>query len=98
MAANTQRTIPVGSSSCGIPRGVQAYSVNVTVVPTVALSFLTLMPTGQARPLVSTLNDFEGVILANAAIVRAGLNDSIDVYVTDQAHVIVDINGYFSAQ
>jgi hypothetical protein len=98
MLAATQRTFPVTASGCGIPQGVQAYSVNVTVVPVGVLSFLSLTPTGQGLPSVSTLNDFTGIILANAAIVPAGQNGSIDVYVTHDTHVILDINGYFSFQ
>jgi hypothetical protein len=98
MTGDSQRTFPMSTSSCGIPTGVQAYSLNVTVVPAAVLSFVTLGPTGQARPFVSTLNDFAGIILANAAIVPVGINDSIDVYVTHQSHVILDINGYFSKQ
>ena len=98
MEGDRQRTFPVSTSSCGIPAGVEAYSLNVTVVPTSVLAFLTLGPTGKERPFVSTLNDFNGIILANAAIVPAGQNGSIDVYVTHQSHVILDINGYFSAQ
>jgi hypothetical protein len=72
----------------------------VTVAPAPAglLSFLTMWPTGQSRPLVSTLNDFGGIVLANAAIVPAGQGGSLDVYVTDRTHVIIDINGYFSVQ
>ena len=72
--------------------------MNVTVSPPGVLSFLTLLPTGQSLPLVSTLNDFTGIILANAAIVPAGTNDSIDVFVTHDSNVILDINGYFSFQ
>jgi hypothetical protein len=68
----------------------------VTVVPSGALSFLTLWPTGQSQPFVSTLNDILGIILANAAIVPTGQNDSVDVYVFQASHVILDINGYFS--
>jgi hypothetical protein len=98
MPGDSQRTFPVSTSDCGIPAGVQAYSLNVTVVPTSVLAFLTLGPTGKERPFVSTLNDYNGIILANAAIVPAGQNGSIDVYVTHQSHVILDINGYFSAQ
>ena len=98
MPGNTQRTFPIAASSCGIPQGVQAYSLNVTVSPPGVLSFLTLLPTGQMRPSVSTLNDFTGIILANSAIVPAGTNDSIDVYVTHDTNVILDINGYFSFQ
>jgi hypothetical protein len=98
MAADSTRTFPVGTSPCNVPRGAHAYSVNVTVVPDGVLSFVTLWPTGQTRPLVSTLNDFNGIVLANAAIVPVGQSDSINVYVTDRTHVILDINGYFSVQ
>jgi hypothetical protein len=98
MPANIQRTYPFADSNCGIPKEARAYSLNVTVQPNGVLSFVTLFPTGQARPGVSTLNDFTGTILANSAIVPAGQNGSIDVYVTDATHVIIDINGYFAAQ
>ena len=60
MAADSHRTFPVGASSCGIPLGVQACSLHVTVVPPAALSFLTPWPTGQSQPGVSTLNDING--------------------------------------
>ena len=37
-----------------------------------------------------------GTITANAAMVPAGNGGSIDVYVTDNAHLVIDINGYFA--
>ena len=98
MAADQTRTFPVGTSPCGIPLGVQAYSLNVTVIPPASLIFVTLWPTGLNKPGVSTLNDPLGSTLANAAIVQVGKNDSIDVYVYQATDVILDINGYFSAQ
>jgi hypothetical protein len=51
---------------------------------------------GSARPIVSTLNSWDGTVAANAAIVPAGANGAIDVYVTNPTHVILDINGYFA--
>jgi hypothetical protein len=44
---------------------------------------------------VSTLNAPKGQVAANAAIVPAGYIGSIDAFVTNNAHVIVDVNGYF---
>ena len=35
-------------------------------------------------------------MLANAAIAPTGGNGSIDVYVTDDIHLVIDINGYFA--
>lgn len=73
-----------------------AYSLNFTVVPSGPLNYLTAWPTGSTQPTVSTLNSPNGAILANAAIVPAS-NGSINVFVTNQTHVIIDINGYFDA-
>lgn len=95
LAAGSQRDIPIPQGICGLPSSATAYSLNVTVVPKGPLSYLTLWPTGSARPLVSTLNSFDGRVKANAAIVPAGTNGAISVFVTDATDVILDINGYF---
>ena len=51
---------------------------------------------GSSQPFVSTLNSFDGAVVANAAIVLAGANGAISVYVTHPTHAILDINGYFA--
>lgn len=93
--ASETRDVAVPSSACGIPASAKAYSLNVTVVPAEPLAFLTVWPSGQTRPLVSTLNSFHGGVVANAAIVPAGTNGGISVFVTNRTDVIIDINGYF---
>jgi hypothetical protein len=35
-------------------------------------------------------------VVANAAIVAAGSNSQIAVFVTNRTHVILDVNGYFA--
>jgi hypothetical protein len=96
VAGGTTRAIPVPSSSCGIPSNAAAYSLNVTVVPrTGVLDYLTVWPTGQSQPGVSTLNSYEGAVLANAAIVPAGTGGSIEAYATNDTDLLIDINGYF---
>ena len=95
-AAGT-RDFPIPQSGCGIPAGAQAYSLNVTVVPKGPLPYLTLWPTGQPKPQVSTLNSFQGTVVANAAIVPAGTNGSVSVFAYNSTDVILDINGYFTA-
>ena len=90
------RTIPVRSSSCGIPLSARAYSLNYTAVPGAALTYLTTWPTGASMPIVSTLNALTGAITANAAIVPAGESGSVDVFVSDESHVVIDMNGYFA--
>jgi len=96
IAGNTSRSFPMPSSPCGAPARAAAYSLNVTVVPHGALGYLTAWPTGQAQPFVSTLNSFDGTILANAAIVPAGNAGSASFFASDATDLVVDINGYFA--
>lgn len=92
------RSFMVPSSPCSVPGTALAYSVNITVVPRAgSLGYLTIWPTGQAQPFVSTLNSVDGRIVANAAIVPAGTNGAISVFATNDTDVIIDINGYFSS-
>jgi len=88
-------TIP-DNNSCGIPSTAAAYSLNVTVVPHGSLGYLTVWPTGENQPFISTLNSLDGLIKANAAIVPAGVNGTISVYVTDTTDLVLDIDGYFA--
>lgn len=95
LEAGVTRNLPIPAGVCGIPATAKAYSVNVTVVPSEPLAYLTLWPTGQPQPLVSTLNSFHGGVVANAAIVPAGTGGSVSVFVTNRTDVILDVNGYF---
>jgi hypothetical protein len=79
-----------------VPSTAKAYSLNYTVIPKEPLAFLTTFPTGQTRPVVSTLNAQTGTVTANAAIVPSGDNGDLSVYVTNDSELIIDINGYFA--
>jgi hypothetical protein len=99
LVAKTERSFPVLSSSCSIPSTAQAYSLNFTVVPPAtgdALEYLTVWPEGEAQPVVSTLNNFTGTIVANAAIVPAGTGGGVSVYPSDATNLVIDVNGYFA--
>lgn len=75
----------------------QAYSLNVTVVPVNGpVGFITVWPAGGSLPIVSTLNDYTGTVVANAAVVPAGSQQMTSVYTTDQTNLLIDINGYFA--
>ncbi len=95
MPGGATREFAIPESVCNIPTTAAAYALNVTVVPSGELRYLSIWPSGQARPVVSTLNS-DGRIKANGAIVPAGTNGSVNVYVTDPTQVILDINGYFA--
>jgi uncharacterized repeat protein (TIGR03803 family) len=95
---NTARAFPLteGDNPCGIPANAVAYSLNVTVVPITHLSYLTIWPTGEGQPTVSTLNSPDGRIKANAVIIPAGTSSgSVSVFVTNTTNVLLDIDGYF---
>lgn len=94
--AGSTRSFPIPSSTCSIPVSAAAYSVNITAVPAGPLPYLTTWPAGQIQPFVSTLNALAGTIVANAAIVPAGTNGAIDVFVAGKSDVVIDINGYFA--
>jgi hypothetical protein len=105
-------TIPVQSTTetntntepapCGvIPSTAQAYSFNLTVAPQAGgeVDYVSLWPAGSAQPFVATLNDPQGLIVANAAIVPAGSpSGGINVFNAGPSttDVIIDMNGYFA--
>lgn len=91
----TYRDFVIPSGDCYIPSYAAAYSMNVTVVPHGALGYLTIWPTGQNMPLVSTLNSLDGRIKANATITPAGDSGAVSIFATNTTDVILDINGYF---
>jgi hypothetical protein len=97
IAAGASREFDIPQSSCNIPSSAVAYSLNVTVVPPAkgSLLYLTLWPSGQAQPVVSTLNSLDGRIKANAAITPAGTNGGVSIFAHDATQVILDIDGYF---
>jgi hypothetical protein len=113
ISAGATLTIPVQSTTesttntepapCGvIPTIAQAYSFNLTVVPTAggAVDYVSLWPSNYERPYVSTLDDPQGAIVSNAAIVPAGNpTGGINVFNFGPAttDVIIDMNGYFAA-
>ncbi len=93
----TSRSFPLPEGSCNLPLGATAYSLNVTVVPSGHLGYLTIWPTGQQQPLISTMNSPDGRVKANAAIVLSGNGGAaVSVYASDTTNVILDVDGYFT--
>jgi hypothetical protein len=94
LSGQSVRDFAIPASACNIPAAATAYSLNVAVVPSGLLGYLTLWPSGQPQPLVATLNS-DGRIKSTAAIIPAGANGAVSVYATDNTDLILDINGYF---
>ncbi|HLJ44664.1 MAG TPA: hypothetical protein VKU01_01565 [Bryobacteraceae bacterium] len=96
LAGASHRDFPIPASGCGLPASAQAYSLNMTVVPPGPMQYLTVWPQGSAQPYVSTLNSYGGKVVANAALVPAGINGGISVFVSNPSQVVIDTNGYFA--
>jgi hypothetical protein len=94
LAGGASRTFPLPSSTfCSIPAAAQAYSLNITVVPSTATGFITAYPTGQPLPLAATLVWSQGSVTSNAAVVPGGTSASVDVYASSATDIVIDING-----
>jgi hypothetical protein len=88
------------SVNCSIPLpsdGVIAYAVNVTAVPHGPLGYITVFPDGGTLPTASTLNSYNGVVKANAAIVSGGYGGAISVFASNTTDLVIDVSGYFTS-
>ncbi|MBI4905845.1 MAG: hypothetical protein HY820_19580 [Acidobacteria bacterium] len=93
------RRHPQFRSGCSTPDTAIAFPLNATAIPSGYLGYITLYRPGGSVPLASTLNAWQGQIVANAAIVP-GLSSSgfgyVSAYLSDPTHLVLDINGYFA--
>lgn len=91
-----ERTVRVGVTDVdGVPPGVSAAAITVTITQPTAAGFATVFPSGSGRPLASTVNFLGGQTIANSAIVRLGDGGALDVYTSSAAEVVVDLTGVF---
>jgi hypothetical protein len=83
----------------GVPSvGAAAVVMNVTVTEPTLPSFLTVWPTGMARPLVSNLNFVAGQTVPNLVTVALGLNGWVSAYnLQGSVHVVFDVVGYYAS-
>lgn len=82
----------------GVPSGVKAVALNVTVTNPNNEGHLTVFPSGQSAPTASNLNFRGGQTIANSVIVPVGADGRIEVRNGSwgAADVIVDVVGYYS--
>ena len=78
------------------PTGVAAVVLNVTAADATDPGYVTVWPTGQARPTASTLNvTFSGQNIPNAVIVPLGAGGQVSLYSQSGTHLIADVAGWF---
>jgi hypothetical protein len=84
----------------GVPgSGVSAVSLNVTAVDSQVGDvggYVTVYPCASGRPNVSNINFTNRQTIPNAVIVPVDTNGNICVYVYGRAHILIDVNGWFS--
>lgn len=82
----------------GVPvSGVSAVAVNVTVTQPTGSGFLTIYPTGSARPIAANLNFTPAKTVPNLVVVKVGTGGKIDMFNSNGlTHVVYDVAGYFT--
>ena len=79
----------------GVPAGARAVILNVTAADTTSWGWLTVWPSGQARPSASNLNWPGGRNVPNMVIVGVGGDGTVSIYNDlGNANVLVDVFGY----
>src|SRR5712691_689211 len=75
----------------------EAVVLNVTATNPTAPSYLTIFPTGSARPIVSNLNFVAGQTVPNRVEVKLGNGGQVDIFnAAGMVNVIADVNGWFT--
>jgi hypothetical protein len=98
LGPNSTITVAVRGQG-GVPANATAAVLNVTVTNTSAASYLTIYPTGVAKPLASNLNWTAGKTVPNLVEVALGTNGAVDVYnAAGYTNVIFDVAGYVTGQ
>jgi uncharacterized protein (DUF1501 family) len=96
-AAGVEATVYVLGAGDVPPRDITAVVMNVTVTEPTAPGFVTVWPTGEAKPNASSLNFVAGQTVPNLVMSKVGANGRISMAVSDgSAHLIADVVGYFS--
>jgi hypothetical protein len=81
----------------GVPAtGVQAVVMNVTAAAPTSGGFISVWPTGDARPVVSSLNFVPGQTVPNLVTVKVGVAGAVSVFNSaGSTHVLADVVGYY---
>ena len=80
----------------GVPSNAKAIVINVTAVAPTAGGYITVWPSGEARPESSNLNFVPGQTVPNLVITKVGIEGMVSFYNdAGDTHVIADVMGWF---
>jgi peptidoglycan hydrolase-like protein with peptidoglycan-binding domain len=89
-------TVSVNGTPQQVPADASAVALNVTMVEARAAGFATVWPCGAPMPEASNVNFGRGGTAANGVIAPIGADGSVCIFTSADAHVIVDIAGWFT--
>jgi len=81
----------------GVATDAPSAVLNVTVTDAGGAGYVTVYPCGSPRPLASSVNFVAGVTVANGVVGRIGAGGKVCLFISDAAHLIVDVAGYFTS-
>lgn len=103
LAASSQRSVPVrgvmvnvDGVARSVPADATAVALNVTMVEAGAAGFATVWPCATPQPDASNVNFAGGATVANGVVAPIGPDGSVCVATSADAHLLVDIAGWFN--
>jgi hypothetical protein len=96
-AVGARRTIDTDGLCRGnVPLNAKAIVINVTAVTPTAAGYITVWPSGEARPESSNLNFVPGQTVPNLVITKVGIEGMVSFYnEAGDTHLIADVMGWF---
>ena len=89
-------TLTVNGAAQAVPADATAVALNVTIAEAGEAGYATVWPCGTARPEASNVNFPRGGTVANGVVAPIGPDGSVCVFSDKDAHLIVDIAGWFT--
>lgn len=94
LGAQQTLNLTVGGNA-GVPSGATAVVMNATAADATVASFLTLYPTGAARPVASNVNFYAGEDVPNLTIAALGSGQLTIFNDAGSVDVVGDVSGYY---
>ncbi len=81
----------------GVPANATAVALNVTVTEPDDGSYLLVYPSGEARPVASSVNMERGQTVPNMVFAKLGANGKVSIFnLKGNTHIVVDVLGCFT--
>jgi len=97
LAADRELEVQVAGRGGVPPVGAAGVVANLTLTEATAPGFVTAWPSGQVRPLASTLNAAEaGDVVPNLVMLPLGADGRIRLYTQSGGHLLLDVVGWFT--